>query len=292
MSIDFMRNVAMLSRRYMHFENHLSHPSEPRKIGASLPLTSLSTDAGTIQQILRYRDYSDAAHIELWLEDDILQRDYARIKRALGGMACTIHAPFVDVSLVTSNSEYAHASLNRIREATYVADQLEATVVTVHPGKWSVIGSHDDACYRLVERLSAIQAKGDVTLAVENLKPKRSGVQRNLVCEYADFQKLLALDSSISFTLDIGHAMQSGIDIDRTVRMLGGNLKNIHLHQVARNGVSHVGTDTQHEADLLLDSVASSRSEIPITLEVLDPESQFQTLRRVVRATKDYLHTA
>ena len=277
----------------MPLENKPADRESPtsRKIGVSVPLVSQRDFKQSVDVIQRYRD-TQAGHVELWLEEDLDRFDLPEVKRALGGLACSIHAPFVDFSLVTPDPLFAQASKRKLERSIAVAESLDAKVVTVHPGKWSVIGSHDEACERLVARLGALQETTAIPLAVENLKPQRSGVQRNLVTSADDFDKLLSLNANLPFTFDVGHALQSGIDIPATMRMLENNVHNIHLHGLSPTGSSHVGATSTVQASELLGHIAEAPPGALVTLEVLDDDAQLRTLEFAVRAERQYLRRA
>lgn len=270
----------------MGYECKVKQASTGRRalLGAVIPVTSLGGVKTGLEEIRRYRDCSEASHVELWVEKDVGKLDARQIRIALGSLACNIHAPFVDLSLTTSDDNFASLSLARLNEALAFSEKVDANVVTVHPGKWSILESHTEACERLVERLDVLRRNSAMKISIENLKPKKSGVQRTLISNYEDFKKLLSLDSEINFTLDVGHALQAQLSPARIIRSYGSHLSNVHLHGLSEQGSSHEGVATLAEARILLGHINDLSSQIPVSLEVTNLRKQFLSLQLCMRA--------
>ncbi len=215
---------------------------------------------------------NDLTHIELWTEEAETYYDIRNVRLILGdlGLRSTIHAPFTDFSLTTKRGIFATGSVDVLKRTINMAEGLGSECITIHPGEYMDYEGKITAMARLAERLFELQDKTSVLLAVENLRPKNTGVKRTLFSSKKDMDDFLGLYPGAYFTLDTGHAMQAGIDIADVLNSeLGRHIASVHLHEVGDNGRSHqmLGSGSLTDADL--GAILRHQEGRPITLEML-----------------------
>lgn len=136
----------------------------------------------------------------------------------------------------------AQACARRLQQTISLAEQLNAQSIAIHPGSIAAYESRKEVMRRFTDRLEAIRQESGTTipLAVENLRPKHRGVQRTLLDSEAAFASLVEAYPSAQVTLDIGHALQAGMDILAVARACRPHLGAVHLHDIdPHSGRSH-----------------------------------------------------
>lgn len=224
-----------------------------------------------------YDEYS-FGHLELWFEELPGRSDLPDIKRRLGSVACTLHAPFVDFSLTSHDDDVAAASEARLWRTISVAEYLGARAIAVHPGPWPVYEDKADVVERFAQRVAPLVRQSGVPLGFENLKPKSSGVQRTLIEDMDDIRKLKSALPAAQFTFDIGHALQSGINLPRAIHELGDSIALFHLHDVSTTGSSHRALGSHALSSETLSELSSQFKDRPVTLELLSDQAYRQSL--------------
>lgn len=255
------------------------------KYGVLLPFASderaPSLDAA-IEDLGRVAVYP-LHHVELWTECNEDQRTIERTKQVLGeyGLHCTIHAPFVDFTLASADESVAQACARRLQQTISLAEQLNAQSIAIHPGNIAAYESREEVMRRLVNRLEAIRQESGTTipLAVENLRPKYRGVQRTLVDSEAALADLVELYPSAKLTLDVGHALQAGMDILTVARIYRSHLGAVHLHDIdPRSRRSHQAIGSGVLERRVVRELLNIVQGVPVTIEVLTPDGLKQSM--------------
>lgn len=249
------------------------------KYGVLLPFATDERAPGldaAIDDLVRVAVYP-LHHVELWTECNEDQRTIERTKQVLGeyGLHCTIHAPFVDFTLASADESVAQACARRLQQTIALAEQLNSQSIAIHPGSIAAYESRKEVMRRFADRLEIVRQKSGTTipLAIENLRPKHRGVQRTLLDAEAAFASLVEVYPNAQVTLDIGHALQAGMDILAVARACRPHLGAVHLHDIDPYSMrSHraVGSGVleRHTVRELLDIVQG----VPVTIEVLTPD--------------------
>ncbi|MEV4538152.1 sugar phosphate isomerase/epimerase family protein [Asanoa sp. NPDC049518] len=200
-------------------------------------------------------DLDRIGHVEVWLEwVPGTPAQVSKLAKLLSGMRVVVHAPFVGLSLVGPAKELRLASEMCLSRAHSVACDLGAELITMHSGAAFFRTDRTEAHDRLAEslvRLGAAITDGPI-MTIENMAV-RHGVTYEPVVEPADFTALLARVPDLRFTLDVGHALQSGIDPRAFFRDHGPVISNIHLHDGIPKGRAHLPLG---EGELNLSSLA------------------------------------
>jgi L-ribulose-5-phosphate 3-epimerase len=198
--------------------------------------------APVAEALARSADLDRIGHVEVWLEwIPESPAQVGKLAKILSGLRVVVHAPFVGISLVGPGPELRGASELRLTHACRVARDLGAELVTLHSGAALFRTERAEAHDRLAEsvvRLRRLDAGGPA-LTIENMA-RRRGVTYEPVVEPADFAALRSRLPDLRFTLDVGHALQSGIDPGSFIREHGSSIDNIHLHDGVAGGPAHL----------------------------------------------------
>jgi sugar phosphate isomerase/epimerase len=193
------------------------------------------------RQLAQVRQLSDRRHVEIWLEDlAAIKQHMRKAVKLFKGERIIVHAPFVGLSLVTPWSELRQISLGRLTEAIDIAGELEAQVLTVHPGEVPAMEPKEAVLDRAAEAYTTLQRRaGDLVVTLENM-PDRPTAKREGIVSGRNFQELLERVPTMRFTLDIGHAVQNGDRYDVFLRKHAAAVANIHLHDGIKGGPGHL----------------------------------------------------
>jgi sugar phosphate isomerase/epimerase len=192
------------------------------------------------EAVARCADLGRVGHAEVWLEWlPESPGQVGKLAKLLSGMRVVVHAPFVGISLVGPGKELRLASEVRLARAYGVACDLGAELITAHSGAAFFTTDRAEAHDRLAESLGRLRPADGPALTIENMAVRR-GVTYEPVVEPGDFAALRARIPELGFTLDVGHALQSGIDPRAFLRAHGPAIGNIHLHDGVEGGPAHL----------------------------------------------------
>lgn len=146
------------------------------------------------------------------------------------GLKLSIHAPFSDVNIGAFSERIRRAFLEVLRETLEVAAQMNATVVTIHPGHCSPLSiKHRDRYLEIHrESLHRIANWGEelgIRIGVENMP-------RFPILDAQSCDRLAELVEGIEIgvTFDVGHLNTTTANFDRFLELLGDRVVHIHLH--------------------------------------------------------------
>lgn len=139
-----------------------------------------------------------------------------------------VHAPLSDINIASISESVREASIKEIREAIIFARQIEANIVTLHPGhKSPMTMEHEEIVFSLTSealpQLTKFAEEMGVRLALENM-PDMSVA----ICKKPDevIQVLTGTNAGVCF--DVGHAnTNQNIDEFFEIKHL---FINVHLH--------------------------------------------------------------
>lgn len=139
-----------------------------------------------------------------------------------------VHAPLSDINIASVSKKVREASLKEIREAIIFARQIDANIVTVHPGhKSPMTVDHADIVYSLTaESLSEIGKFGEemgVKIALENMPDM--GVA---ICKTPEEIMEVIKGTDVGVCFDLGHA-NTNQNIDKFFD-LDHLFLNVHMH--------------------------------------------------------------
>lgn len=178
-------------------------------------------------KIIKLAKKYDFEIIEILGEDPFWEKDNEEFKNC--GLDVKIHSPTVDINIASLNKGIKKESVRQIIKCGNYAEKINASTITVHPGK---IGRNEPylrkiAMERAIESIGEIIDNTNVDISIENM-PMKSSFLGNTVEEIEEIQK----ETGCYLTIDTGH----GNTCDNLEEML--NLKNIsYCHLNDNDGI-------------------------------------------------------
>ena len=191
-----------------------------------LGFTTLAVFMRDNNEIIDLARKHDFEIIEILGEDMILEKDNHEFRDC--GLDIRIHSPTVDLNIASLNKGIRRESVRQIINCANVAEEINASAITVHPG---IIGRNEphlreQAMLYSIESIGEIIDNSNVTISVENM-PVRGKFLGNTVEEMERIQE----ETGCSLTIDTGHGNTCG----NLEEML--SLKNIsYCHLNDNNG--------------------------------------------------------
>lgn len=182
----------------------------------------------------------------------------------------TIHAPVLDLNPCSVNPDVASVSAKNTIEAIDLAKDLDAAVVTIHPGRRT---AKRPAGERDLERFEKyIRAVGDacrttgVKAALENMPPKVN----SLFSTPREMRDVLDREEWLYFTFDIAHAtIKDQTSVTEFIESSFERIVNIHL---SRNSETQSHLPLEHDpfTGEILEMLSGMDYDGYLTLEIED----------------------
>jgi sugar phosphate isomerase/epimerase len=182
----------------------------------------------------------------------------------------TVHSPILDLNPCSINPAVAAVSIHYALRAIEIADQLGATVITVHPGRRTAKRVPGPADYLRFEYyldlLREHAQKSSVHIAMENMEAKVN----SLLCTPLDARELLERESWLDFTLDVAHALStSRSEVIEYIDLCHERLVNVHISAVD-NGMVHLPAAGNEDVGSVLALLGDYGYSGYLTLEIED----------------------
>ena len=192
--------------------------------------------------------------IELWAEHpDVYnsledKNEASRLKEILSshGLKVTVHAPCHDVNIASINDGIRKESVRQITSSVKLASYIDASVVTVHPGRRSSKHVATEIFVRnsvaSLKEISLSAEELDVIIGVENMENRPN----QFVIEPKDVTRLVTEVGSdhVGITFDAAHA-NTLFDPVRFMREIRELIVHIHLsNNFGKEGPVHLPLDT------------------------------------------------
>jgi sugar phosphate isomerase/epimerase len=210
----------------------------------------------------------------------------------------TMHGPVFDLNPCSINPGVAAVSIHYTLLAITIASQLDASVITLHPGKRTVRRPPSRPEYlRFEYYLDQIRDKARNTrtrVALENMEESIS----SLLCTPEEVAELLEKEPWLYFTLDIAHALvKSPAEVERYLERTISRLANVHVSGY-RGGKIHLPVAGDPEVGAILSLLAEYGYDGYLTLEIEDrnfthdlgSEEKITLLSREVDYLEKYLN--
>ena len=222
-------------------------------------------------------------HIEILIETILSLDTILWLKDQLSGYKIIVHGPFTGLCLISGHNEIRQTTLNIYKKYIDLSVTLGAKLITIHTGKYPVYFNPQIATDLFLKNFSELisYANNKIILTTENM-PGKKGAQ-------IDFPSLLELEKiyknlpKTTFTLDVGHCLETGEDFYSFILKYKNQIKNIHLHNAVKNGKSHYGL--QHLGDLDTKKFINFLNEINyqefLTIEVLSNEDKIESAKLI-----------
>ena len=170
-----------------------------------LGFTTLAVFMNENNEIIDLARKHDFEIIEILGEDMILEKDNHEFRDC--GLDIRIHSPTVDINIASLNKGIRKESIRQIINCAHIAEDLNASAITVHPG---IIGRNEphlreQAMLYSIESIGEIIDNSNVTISVENM-PVRGKFLGNTVEEIERIQE----ETGCYLTIDTGHGNTCG----------------------------------------------------------------------------------
>lgn len=224
----------------------------------------------------------DGVEIQLYdFPDGIRWKNHLINALYQSGMIATIHSPSGDINLSSSNRGIREESLRQIKETIYLAKELGALSVTVHPGRLSSVREKKAQQILWMEEafLSIIEfaEKEQVFIGFENMEARAK--ETYIYLEHIN-QLLDKKQSDFSgITLDFAHLYT--VDPTLNLASLRYPIQNVHISQCVQ-GKPHFRLDAA-EGQLSISSCLRALQQIgydkTVVIEAKD-NSSFEDAKR------------
>ena len=170
-----------------------------------LGFTTLAVFMKENNEIINLARKHDFGIIEILGEEMILEKDNHEFMDC--GLDIRIHSPTVDINIASLNNGIRKESVRQIINCAHIAEDLNASAITVHPG---IIGRNEphlreQAMLFSIESIGEIIDNSNVTISVENM-PVRGKFLGNTVEEIERIQE----ETGCYLTIDTGHGNTCG----------------------------------------------------------------------------------
>ena len=170
-----------------------------------LGFTTLAVFMKENNEIIDLARKHDFGIIEILGEEMILEKDNHEFRDC--GLDIRIHSPTVDINIASLNKGIRKESIRQIINCAHIAEDLNASAITVHPG---IIGRNEphlreQAMLYSIESIGEIIDNSNVTISVENM-PVRGKFLGNTVEEIERIQE----ETGCYLTIDTGHGNTCG----------------------------------------------------------------------------------
>ncbi len=170
-----------------------------------LGFTTLSVFMKENNEIINLARKHDFGIIEILGEEMILEKDNHEFMDC--GLDIRIHSPTVDINIASLNNGIRKESVRQIINCAHIAEDLNASAITVHPG---IIGRNEphlreQAMLFSIESIGEIIDNSNVAISVENM-PVRGKFLGNTVEEIERIQE----ETGCYLTIDTGHGNTCG----------------------------------------------------------------------------------
>ena len=182
----------------------------------------------------------------------------------------TVHSPILDLNPCSINPKVADISIEYAVRSLRIAEQLGASILTVHPGKRTAKRPPSEADFirfnYYISVLREAARESPVKIAMENMEPSVN----SLLCTTDRMRTLLDEEPWLFFTLDVAHAFSKSEDeAIRYIELCHDRLINVHISRFDR-GKAHFPLDRHASMARVMECLKDLRYDGCLTLEIED----------------------
>jgi len=229
-------------------------------------------------------------HVEIWLEQSLNFSELKFLKFLLSSYKTIIHAPFIHLSLVSPHPEVIKTTIKSYLQIMQIAKILGAKLVTFHTGTQLKFTPEKIAIKLLAKNLNNFKNsyKGKIRFTIENMPSDAvGGVQSHYPKSLKNLAQLKKLLPWLKFTLDIGHAFQSGEnqkEISKFIKKYKKSILDIHLHDAKLKGKAHMSLgEGDLDVDLLFQLLEKIEYTGYVSLETITKENTKKSWRKICK---------
>lgn len=202
-----------------------------------LAVSSMFFHEYTTPEIFSFVERSGLDGIEYWIETPHFWLRDLPVEEVMDGKSrhlsirsLTVHAPILDLNPCSVNPDVAEVSLEYAVRSIEIAEQMGASVLTIHPGRRTAKrppGEADAARFtRYIGVLRDTAMKDSLRVSMENMEP----AVNSFLCTPERVRDLLDSEPWLYFTLDVAHALaKDDKEPLRYIELCGDRLANVHI---------------------------------------------------------------
>ena len=230
-------------------------------------------------------DLGNVEHVEVLLEDVSLNsKERFLLKNLLKRYSVIIHAPFMDLTILSPHKEIIEASLSLFQKAMYIGKYLSAEVITIHAERYPNFYTENQAKQQALFHIKRLAESSSFPVAIENLSLGGKTQIPYPAIPKQIIQLSRAFLSNTALTVDTGHLLKDNFDVFEVLRKTKGLVHNIHLHD-GKKGAAHLRLG---DGNLNLDKFLALLEELQykrfVTLEVVGKQ-EISDSWRILRKT-------
>lgn len=222
------------------------------------------------RQIEHIHRLGQVEHLEILLEEiNLDKRHIAILQELTKDFQIIVHAPFMDLTLLSPHPEIITTSLEVFKKALSIGENLRAELMTVHAERYPHYWNTTDAQKLVIKALSKLRSNTNLNLSIENLSFS-GGTQLAYPSNIAQLVGLVTvLPQKCGITLDTGHLLKDDLNVYDAIEQINSKIYNIHLHD-GYKGVAHLqlGKGVLDLKKLIERLIAIDYSQF-VTLEVI-----------------------
>lgn len=231
----------------------------------------------TIPEIFSFVSRTGLNAMEFWLENPHFWLRNSPVEEVI---ACrkvhpdlsvlTVHSPILDLNPCSINPKVAEISIEYAVRSLRIAEQLNAPILTVHPGRRTAKRPPSDADFvrfnHYVSVLREAARDRPVKIGMENMEPSVN----SLLCTPERMRTLLDDEPWLFFTLDVAHALSKSADeVIRYIELCHDRLINVHISRFD-HGKAHFPLDRNASMARVMECLKDYRYDGCLTLEIED----------------------
>lgn len=190
-----------------------------------------------LKEIVNYAASTGFDGVELWMhqvEESGLTAQELKKLSAAAGITCQVHMDTRDINIASTNRIIREASLRQVLSAIEYTADLDANVVTVHPGRFASekeIISDEQAWSYQIESFAVLAHMAEskaVVIGIENMEKR----PKEFVLTETDIGKIIQAvgSNNLKATIDVAH-LNSVVNVTRAIEAWHLPIVNVHVSQ-------------------------------------------------------------
>ena len=242
------------------------------------------------RQIEFIRSLRKVEHVEIMLEEtEIDTKDILFLSDNLKNYKIILHAPFMDVALLSLHEEIVQASFKILKKSIQIGSILDAKLITIHLERYPNAWSERDVVGKSMLWIDRLTKMSPFPFAVENLS--FSGLTQIAYPSTKNgiINLMKKLPNSSGLTIDIGHLLKDGTDVFDVLKNTHKSVLNMHLHD-GMKGSAHLRLgDGNLDLDRFFSFLKESKYDKFVTLEVIGEKEIRDSWKLAVDYSSRYL---
>ncbi|MEI8331888.1 MAG: sugar phosphate isomerase/epimerase family protein [Methanomicrobiales archaeon] len=243
----------------------------------SFSVASMFFHEFTIPEIFSFVSRTGLDAMEFWIETpyfwlhDLPVNDVIACRTTHPGIqVITVHSTILDLNPCSINPDVAAISVDYAVVSLRIAEQFDASVLTVHPGQRTAKRPPNNVDFvRFNQYISVLReaVKGSpVKIAMENMEP----AVNSMLCTPERMRTILDDEPWLFFTFDVAHACsKSETEALRYIELCHDRLVNVHISRFD-HGKAHFPLDRDPSMSRIMASLNDHHYEGCLTIEIED----------------------